>query len=255
MKTRNRLISGAYAQLYLSDPETFKWAGMAGYASRKVGEGMRDASALGAVSAVDGDEMGQALEEGNKAIFDDMYWQHLAFQNGGLEELEKAAAAGQVTPEQLESWRQLKAADEKRDVDPEAAEAEVWAANKALLFHEQDAVLQDGVYDHHRQLFQDVSSAWAVDLVGFDSPIPGDESDFEDDVEGGDIGNLDDRWRWIDEKMLPAWQDRDANHRAETVADMEQMVDRAHAGTRDEAHEGGTDGGPGFWSPFSHFAE
>jgi hypothetical protein len=257
MQERNKLISGAYAGMYLADPDTYKWAGMAAYTSSKVGEGMADAGALGMVSQIDGDEFGDSLEQGNKAIFDDIYWQHLAFQNGGVEELEKAAEQGTIAPAQLESWRALAAAQEARnqamaDGDDEAlqaADAQVWAANKGLLRHEQEVVLQDGVYTDHAEMFEDMSSAWAVDIAGFASPIPGDDSDFEDYVEDGNIADFDDRWRWIEDQMLPAYQDRDGNHRDEMVEDMRALANRSRSGCFDESTQGGAEGGPGYYDP------
>lgn len=40
---QNQAITTAYAQRYRLDPDTFKWAGMAAFASELVGSGMRQA--------------------------------------------------------------------------------------------------------------------------------------------------------------------------------------------------------------------
>src|SRR5688572_32934088 len=45
---RNRLITGAYGDMYQSDPEAMKWSGMAAYASDLVGQGMQQSYMLDA---------------------------------------------------------------------------------------------------------------------------------------------------------------------------------------------------------------
>src|SRR6185503_8474929 len=108
---RNNHINAAYAKMYLSEPETYKWAGMAAMASDKAGTGMlqsymlelaaesKPVEKLGHLaSAPDGAEVRRLLAKGNAGIFNDMYWQHLAFQQGGVEELERGAKEGSVTP-------------------------------------------------------------------------------------------------------------------------------------------------------------
>src|SRR5690348_4535691 len=49
-RIRNKLINRAYAEMYLSDPVAFKWAGLAAFASRSAGSKLgllRDGSCLG----------------------------------------------------------------------------------------------------------------------------------------------------------------------------------------------------------------
>jgi hypothetical protein len=38
------------------------------------------------------------------------------------------------------------------------------------------------------------------------SPIPGHDITFKEFVPGGNLGNFDERWKWIDNSMLPAWK-------------------------------------------------
>lgn len=95
----NLLITKAYAKLYIDNKGIFKWAGMAAYASDMVGMGIASGKALdifvdnnmrsmlarepaGRLNATDLDNM---LILGNKAVFRDVYWQHLAYLEGGLE--------------------------------------------------------------------------------------------------------------------------------------------------------------------------
>ena len=234
---RNNHINAAYAKMYLSEPETYKWAGMAAMASDKAGTGMlqsymlelaaesKPVEKLGHLaSAPDGAEVRRLLAKGNAGIFNDMYWQHLAFQQGGVEELERGAKEGSVTPGHLEGWRQLAAAKQARAAAEKsgdqaalsAAEKQIWAANKALLHGEQKHV-QDVAYaesPESRSAFRFLSSPFNV--LDVSSPIPGG-TNFDDNRDwkpgsdkswvpfSDDIGDFDQRWGWVEEQMLPEY--------------------------------------------------
>ncbi len=221
----NRRITALYAQMYLRDPETYKWAGMAAYASSLVGRAMGQADrlreqagtpgiGLGTIltNAPAGSTMERALTTGNQAVFFDIYWQHLAYESGGLEEIRAAHARGEMPDRVLEAWETIDAgrtalAEAKESGDSEALEAandRIWSGNRQLLMFEQEETLQDGVYDHFPETFEWLSSD--LNVMGLDSPIPTDDQQFGDVVEDGDIGTFDDRWKWIDERMLPQWR-------------------------------------------------
>jgi hypothetical protein len=216
---RCQLITRAYAMMYTSDPDSMKWAGMAAYAADKIGFGMGMAGPAAAMAGADGGELKQSLADGNAAVFEDIYWQHLAFQQGGVEALQEACDAGDLPPEQLERWRQL--ADAKielaraRELGDEdlgaQARDQIWAANGGLLRYEQDITLQGPIYDQHRELFKRMSPL-------MDSPVPGAAP-----FRGDDIGDLDQRWDWITSDMLPAWQRLDADDPERVARDMEEM--------------------------------
>src|SRR5262249_34030447 len=143
----------------------------------------------------------KALAKGNGAVFDDIYWQHLAFQQGGVAELEKAAKAGELPADQLAAWRdiaeakRLRAEAEARGDEDAKKRADVllWKGNGSLLRHEQEALLQPNVYDKDRKLFKGMSGYMA-------SPIPHAKY-----FEGNDIGDLDQRWSWIQKDLLPQY--------------------------------------------------
>ena len=101
---RNKVINKAYAELYLANPEIFKWAGLAAFASASIGEKMELLAAgnlLRVPALVVSEKAANSLNlfssgmdlvynmigRGNKAIYDDIYWQHLAYQAGGLAEM------------------------------------------------------------------------------------------------------------------------------------------------------------------------
>lgn len=202
---RNRAVSRAYADMYFRDPNTYRWAGMAAFASCTVGEGISQAEALResglpwipGVSDISGTELSQSLQFGNALVYSDIYWQHLAYDHCGLGEMERAASAGKIPPSVLDAWRQIDRG--RRTGDPTL----VWAGNRALLRYEQETVLQDGVYSSNREVFRRLSQRTFVPPLP--SPVPGGRN-FQDVVPGGDIGNFAQRWTWIDSEMLPAWQ-------------------------------------------------
>jgi len=243
---RNTLINGAYAQMYMSDPDTMKWAGMASYASETVGAGMMQAQALDIpgvqqlTGAPGGDRVAEIFAQGNGELFQDIYWQHLAFQQGGIEELRRAAeeTPGSIDPAQLECWAQIAEGqqaltDARASGDPaalQAAQDQIWAGNGNLLQFEQREFLREHVYESApdaRDATRFLSGDWNVAGVG--SPIPGGESfnDFRDRTGATgtpDVGDTDQRWDWISQSMLPSFRDRETNHNDDMMADMHRMV-------------------------------
>ena len=76
------------------DPGTFKWAGMATLASREVGGGEMQAYGLGASPTnfyLNATQMENLLAKGNFAVYNDIYWQLLAYRSCGLRRDEACA--------------------------------------------------------------------------------------------------------------------------------------------------------------------
>jgi hypothetical protein len=199
---RNQAITAAYAEMYLRNPQIYKWAGMAALTSATVGRGMyvmyglRQAH-LGSVVGLFGREVAETFRQlgaGNRAVFTDIYWQHMAYDQGGLAELEQIARAGELDQRALHGWRLIDAGRRLGDQDL------VWAGNTVLLQYEQKEVLQPQVYDHNPALWREVSG-WIP------SPIPGHREIFGDFARGGNIGVFCERWSWIEGQMLPRWRE------------------------------------------------
>ncbi len=152
---RNGQISALYAALYLRRPELFKWSGLAAIASRHIrvalwplrvgadpGDEIDLPRALGRWQALrpsDADRIRQT----NNGIFDDIFWAHLVYDGSaaGLLELDRLVAGTERSAigtafAQLEEGR-LRLADG----DPGAHEV-IWNANRAILEHEQRALVQ-----------------------------------------------------------------------------------------------------------------
>jgi hypothetical protein len=225
---QNRAITEAYAQLYMNNPD-FKWAGMAAFASDAVGTGIFRAdagnlsdwpipgvNALDLVPGADGAQLLGDLGFGNRAVFEDMYWQHMAYQDGGIQALEQMAANGDVDSDQIDAWRLLDQGVQSGNQDT------IWAGNQALLRYEQEKILQP-MYERNREMWAEMSANGyepAYDffdnpfgLGKFPSAIDGGVS-FHDYIENGDIGNFPDRWEWIRNSMLPEWRSLEADQDA-----------------------------------------
>jgi hypothetical protein len=141
------------------------------------------------------------LLEGQKAIFWDLGWQHQAFVEAGLAELEAAAAGTDVA---IGAWRDIASGDAAR----------VRQGNRALLRREQEVVVAP--------LYAAIRAIWDFDQIPAQmsgaarSPVPGGKP-FRDVVPGGDITVFADRWRWLVTDMLPAYEGLTAERRRQLV--------------------------------------
>jgi hypothetical protein len=198
---RNEYVTAAYAEMYLRNPAVYKWAGMAALTSAAVGRGMYmihylKQSRMGLMIGLFGREVATVsdmLGAGNLAVFEDIYWQHLAYERAGIAELERIARAGALDARVLHSWRQI---EQGRRTGNQAL---IWAGNRGLLHYEQQQVLQPAVYDGDPELWKALSG-WIL------SPIPGHTETIESFAPGANIGVFDDRWEWIEQRMLPRWK-------------------------------------------------
>jgi hypothetical protein len=199
---RNENINAAYAEMYLRNPAVYKWAGMAALTSACVGRGMYimhylKQTRLGSVVGLFRAEVArifQMLGVGNAAVFADIYWQHLAYDQGGIAELSRIYHAGNLDRRTFRAWQKI---DEGRRANNQAL---IWEGNAGLLYFEQKEVLQPSVYDGHELLWKTVSG-WIT------SPILGHHESFEAFSPEGNVGVFEDRWRWIEQSMLPRWQE------------------------------------------------
>lgn len=204
---RNEAVTRAYAELYFLDPGTYKWAGMAAFASDLVGDGIRQAEAarqagipiIPGVTDFSFTRVSGALQDGNRLVYLDIVWQHLAYEHGGIDAIRDAWEDRELDISLYQAWRMI---DQGRS---EGDEALVWEGNRRLLVYEQRITLQEGVYDRYPREFERLSGGLVNFVSPITSPIPGDDVTFWDHG-GRDIGDFDQRWAWIEESILPAWQ-------------------------------------------------
>ena len=159
---RNLEISSRYAWIYKSLPACLKWAGMAAFASHHVRLALfplrLDTDRTGYVDIPHSLGRQKALliedvntiRETNNAIFDDIFWVHLAYVTAedGIERLRAVLGA---EPHYAAVLRGFETIDQGRRVledgtaSPEAqrtADDLIWVGNVQLLEHEQRALVQ-----------------------------------------------------------------------------------------------------------------
>ena len=161
---RNMEISARYAWLHAQRPSSFKWAGMAAIAShhaRLVLFPFRlDADRSGYVDLPRSlsrkrllTEDANTMREVNNAIFDDIFWVHLAYLGAGVGDLRRLLGPHREYAALLSAFETI---DRGRAVLTDEGSAEgarqeaadvVWAGNLALLEHEQRTVVQP-LFDH-----------------------------------------------------------------------------------------------------------
>jgi hypothetical protein len=159
---RNMAISSRYAWIYGLLPGTFTWAAMAAIASHHVRLALfplrLDTDRMGYVDITRSrgrrsvllTEDVNTIRAANNAIFDDIFWAHLAYAtvDDGIEHLRTLLRADRHYAPILAGFEAID--DGRRVVEDETApEAErraaadlIWAGNLQLLEHEQRAVAQ-----------------------------------------------------------------------------------------------------------------
>ena len=189
LPTPNDRITCAYADIYHQNPTKFKWAGLAAIVSGIIGEESVDLDYWRVIIPDGLEEFQASILGGNEAVFEDLFWQHLAFQAGGMEEMEKIYCLGGIGIDEYRAWLKISQDDAEN----------IWAGNRDLLYHEQQNILQSAIYNPHPFLWPTVQTL-TTKLV---SPVPGSNDVFPSDKK---IDFLADRWNWIDAKVLPAWR-------------------------------------------------
>ena len=209
-----------YESLYLADSR-LKWAVMAKLAggevyrgfrqqilpSEKFGEFLRSGGGdkytvldlAGDAYRVYAGALDIRLMQMQKAIFMDLAWQHQAYREGGIAAISAAHARGELPAELLAAWQ---------DIDS-GIPGRVNSGNRQLLRREQFEVLQGGKSGKgfYSQI-QDLPDYNAIPEMMSEealSPIPSGKP-FHEVVPGGDITVFEDRWKWLDVDMIPAFE-------------------------------------------------
>ena len=146
----------------------------------------------------------------NAAVFQDMYWQHLAYQDGGIELLKAIAAKGQLDNRLLKAWTLIS--------DGEAAGdgQKIQDGNLQLLLYEQEVVVQ-------KYAFGDPPAAFAGYFMNYwsttPSPVPGGKPF------GGkkNIADLQDRLAWMP-TVMQDFVDYMASHGDQAVNFLEGSI-------------------------------
>ena len=256
---RNLEISSRYAWLYKFLPAYFKWAGMAAFASHHVRLALfpfrLDTDRTGYVDIPHslGRQKALLLEdintirETNNAIFDDIFWAHLAYGTAedGIECLRALMGA---EPHYARALSGFEAIDQGRRVLEDrtasatarrTADGLIWEGNVQLLEHEQRTLVQpnlDRLSCAFARLFS-IGSALTFEVRGMRQEASYFTSFYLYSLTRGipqvlhektwpRITRFDDRWRWIVTSIVPRFQRFDADTRL-ADASLRRIFDEA----------------------------
>ena len=256
---RNVEISSRYAWIYKLLPACFKWAGMAAFASHHVRLALfplrLDTDRTGYVDIPHslGRQRVLLIEDvntiraTNNAIFDDIFWVHLAYvtADDGIERLrallERSATTRPSSPasrrstEDAVSWRTGRRPREAR----RTADDLIWEGNVQLLEHEQRALVQPN-FDRLSCAFArliSIGSATTFEVRGVRQEVAYFTSFYLYSLTRGipqacmrrawpRITRFDDRWRWIVTSVVPRFRRFDADTRL-IDASLRRILDEA----------------------------
>ena len=236
---RNLEISARYAWIYTFLPTCFKWAGMAAFASHHIRLALYpfrlDTDRTGYVDIPHslGRRKVLLLEDvntiraTNNAIFDDIFWVHLAYgaADDGIDRLRVLLRAEpHYAPvlfgfEAIDQGRRVLADETASAEDRRAAEALVWQGNVQLLEHEQRAMVQPN-FDRLSGAFArllSIGSALNFEVRGVRQEVSYLTSFYLSSLGQGipqarraqawpRITDFDDRWRWIMTSIVPRFR-------------------------------------------------
>jgi hypothetical protein len=256
---RNVEISSRYAWLYTLQPVSFKWAALAAIASHHVRLALfpfrldKDRTgyvdiprSLGRRKLLLTEDV-NTIRETNNAIFNDIFWVHLAYLTAedGL-----ACLRGLLRPDAhyapvlagFEAIDQGRRVLEDTSASAEArrgAEDLVWAGNVALLEHEQRALVQPN-FDRLSCAFArlvSMGSTTTFEVRGVRQELAYFTSFYLYSLTRGvpyalqaqtwpRITRFDDRWRWLETSVVPRFRRLDADMRS-VDASLRRIFDEA----------------------------
>ena len=243
---RNMEISSRYAWIHKLQPACFKWAAMAAIASHHVRlalfplrldtdrTGYLDvAHSLGRRRMLLTEDV-NTIRATNNAIFDDIFWVHLAYVTAehGIERLRALLRSDRHYGPILSGFEAI---DQGRRVLEDAtassaarrmADDLIWAGNLQLLEHEQRALVQPN-FDRLTCAFArlvSIGSATSFEVRGVRHEVAYFTSFYLYSVTRGMPGavraqswpritRFDDRWRWLVMSVVPRFRRFDADTR------------------------------------------
>ncbi len=199
---RNKYINAAYADLYRSNPN-LHWAGVAAFASKQVGCGLKDAEGYTGLPFF-GDKAKaayEALGTGNKNVFKDIYPAHRFYQKHGFAALRhcQKVRTPPLDPSVLDGFS---------DIDTGHPDS---GALKILL-HEQQDILQT------KEIFDNAAFKDALWWAKWNPLEPGLATSFSADCsgpptvkfDGSDLSDYDQRWPYA-KNVVKKFEDLLAN--------------------------------------------
>jgi hypothetical protein len=229
---RNRTITTYYAQLYQNEPQLYKWAGMAAFASFHIGEKLQmwDWEVYGIKSlSITCAKKNRTLEDDfqmiriiNNRIFLEIGWIHLAFAQMDFPSFQALLLEKERHPLIIHAFEKLNNAREQlKSQTPLVASIDklIWEANTEILWHEQSEVVQP-LFNKLSVLFSRAMTFFA----SFDYKINHNQTSWKTRsrfilflIFNGfhlikknrflpELTNLEHRWYWILNDLLKKWQ-------------------------------------------------
>lgn len=229
---RNSQISALYAALYLRRPDLFKWSGLAAIASHHVRlalwplrlgadptQGVDLPRALGrwqSLRIADVDRVRQV----NNGIFDDIFWAHLVYDATpqGLTDLDRLLKGHRGYDQILGAFTRLEEGRRLLSASHPDADDVIWEANRAILEHEQRALVQPSfdqlscgfarVFSFGASAGFEVGGLWKATSVlsSFYSHTLRNRMPSAAKRRLPLLTSYDDRWAWIDGAIVPRFR-------------------------------------------------
>lgn len=233
---RNRTITTYYAQLYQNEPQLYKWAGMAAFASFHIGDKLRmwnwKNSGIKTMSFTC-TKKNRSLEDDfqviriiNNKIFSEIGWAHLAFSQLSFSEFKALLLEKGKHQIIIQAFEKLHNAREhlKHKGNSASMNTLIWEANTEILWHEQSEVVQP-LFDRLSSLFSGAMTFFA----SFDYKINHHQTTWKTPSRfilymlfNGfnivkrnnlipEVTNLQHRWFWISNDLLKKWKTVESN--------------------------------------------
>jgi hypothetical protein len=256
---RNLEISSRYAWLYKFLPACFKWAGMAAFASHHVRLALfplrLDTDRTGYVDIPHSlrrrnlllAEDVNTIRATNNAIFNDIFWVHLAYvtADDGIGRLRALLRAERHYAPVLAGFEAIDQGRRVLEGGTASAKARqraadlIWEGNVELLGHEQRALVQPS-FDRLSSAFAwlvSIGSATSFQMRGVRQQIAYFTSFYLYSLTRGmppalrasawpRITRFDDRWRWLAASVVPRFRRLDADTRL-VDASLRHILDQA----------------------------
>ena len=266
VRERNQAISGAYADLYLKNPEAFVWIGAAAYGSSQAGAAMDQAFAMPdtdntidptgeftAAAKVIGTPTGnirEMLGKGNIVIFQSIYPASLAYQQGGIAEMKRIENSLPPTSEEKTRFTAIRSAYETIDQgiqmnkqQPGSGDVRINEGTNAIVDFEQRVVLQP-IFDEYTNTTRLVTPMVFSDLDADDTktddktfsrfytlktdPLTRDTNHPLTTVTNLPMsyGDQDARVQWIKEEVMPKWDAQRMQRPDEAKRNLQTIIER-----------------------------
>jgi hypothetical protein len=216
IRARRRLmqaIAAAYGRMHHAEKESFLWMGFAAIAvndgvipttdlalsaARLLNAAAEKAAGLGVRVAGLAEDGIKAAFEANFAIFDDLYWVHLAYLEGGLLRLRALYRDGALARDLLDGFTLIDSG--RQEPDPCAAERLSIAGNLLLFQHEQ-RVSVTPVFGKYRRALRAATGLGLISLPNRELRMScerlGRSAAFVTQLRGPDYGPFAARWEWL----------------------------------------------------------